>query len=249
VFLLALVLVLLGLARRWPGWVLAVLAGAATAVRPVGVAATAAVVASVLSDPERGPPRRRAKTAAWVAALGCWGLLAFMAHLLLRYADPLAFATAQRHWAFHAPGPNDPPSKWLRLATAEPIWNAYVPGSSRYWAAYELHGVGALGIQFWNPILFVLAAAAVAVGWRNGWLNRPEVVLGLGLLLVPYLTRADETCMGSQARFAAVVVPAFVVLGRGLARLRPGATWAVFAALGAALAVWTALFAAGWPMC
>ena len=105
------------------------------------------------------------------------------------------------------------------------------------------------GLAFWNPILFLLAAVAVIVGGRRGWLTRDEVVLGIGLLLVPYVTRADEMSMGSHARFAAVVVPAYIVLARLLGRLPPVATWIVYVILAALLMLWSALFAARWPLC
>lgn len=249
VFLLVLALVLLGLARRWPAVVLAVLAGAATATRPVGLAATAAVVCAVLSDPARGPLRRRLLTAGWVGLVGCWGLAAYAAYLQFRFDNFLAFVQTQEHWAFHEPGPGDIPSKWLRLLLLEPIWNAHVPGSSRHWARFEATGTVVLGLHFWNSVLFALAAAAVAVGRFRRWLTGPEAVLGAALLLIPYLTRADETSMLSHARFASVVVPAFVVLGRGLAQLPPWVGWAVFGCMSPLLAVSTTLFAAGWPLC
>lgn len=248
-FLFLVAAVLLGFARRWPVLVLAVLAGAATGVRPVGVAATAAVALSVLADPTRGSFAKRVLLAAGVGAIGCWGMFAYMGYLQVNYGNALLFADAHAQWSFYQPRPGDIPSKWARLALAEPIWNAYVPGSTRRWWQFEPHGIPVLGLQFWNPIFFVLAATGVAVGWCRGWLSRPEVVLGLGLVLIPYLTRADEISMGSQARFAAVVVPAFVVGGRLLSGLPPQVTWAVFALLSPLLTVWAAMYAAKWPMC
>jgi len=248
-FLLALAVLLLGFARRWPAWVLALVAGAATGIRGVGVAASAAVVVHLLADSARGSPRRRVLTAAAVAPLACWGLLAFMGYQYERFGTPTAFSDTQRHWNLHKRAPDEPRDKWARLVLAEPVWNAYVPGSSRHWVRHDPHGVPAFAMAFWDPILFVLALAAVGVGWYRGWLTHAEAALGLGLLLVPYVTRADELSMGSHARFAAVVVPAYVVLGRALGRLPAFISWGVFATLGPVLALWTALFAAGWPMC
>ena len=40
----------------------------------------------------------------------------------------------------------------------------------------------------------------VLAGYR-GWFTKPETILGIGLLLIPYVTRGDEMSMGSQARF------------------------------------------------
>ena len=247
-FLAMMVLLLLGLTRRWPVWVLALLAGAATGVRAVGVAASAAVMVHVLWDGSRGPLRARLALAAVLAPLTCWGLLAFVAFQYFAFGNPLAFAEAQRHWRHYTPAPGDLGPKWLRLALAEPIWNVYVPGSMRNWTLVDRHGNPALGLAFWNPIVFVLSAAAVAFGWLRGWLTHAEAALGAGLLLVPYLSRADEMSMVSQARFASVAVPAFVVFGRLLGRLPPAARWAAFALMAAAMALWTALFAAARPM-
>jgi hypothetical protein len=248
-FLLALAVLLLGLARRWPVGVLALVAGVATGIRGVGVAASAAVVVNVLADSARGPLRRRVLTAAVVAPLACWGLLGFMAYQYERFGTPTAFIETQRHWELHMPAPDEPRDKWARLVLVEPVWNAYVPGSSRHWILHDSHRVPVLGIAFWDPLLFVVALVAVGVGWYRGWLTHAEAALGLGLLLVPYVTRADELSMGSHARFAAVVVPAYVVLGRALSRLPTFISWAVFATLAPVLALWTALFAASWPLC
>ena len=248
-FLLTLALLLLGFARRWPVVVLALVAGAATGIRPVGLAATAAVAVYVLIDPSRGSVRMRIVTAAALVPLACWGLLAFMGYQYVRFGTPTAFAVAHQHWAFYFPQPGDIPNKFARLALAEPIWNAYIPGSSRHWAQFDTHGFPILGLSFWNPILFVVAAAAVGFGWIRGWLSRPESVLGFALLFIPYVTRADEISMGSHARFAAVAIPAFVVMGRLLSRLPPYASWAVFVTLAPVLALWAALFAARWPFC
>jgi hypothetical protein len=248
-FLLFVSLLLLGFVQRWPVIVLAVLAGALTGIRAVGLAAGAAVIVQVLADTSRGSPGKRVATAALLAPVTCWGLLAFMGYQQVRFGTPIAFALTQEHWSFYSPAPGDIPTKALRLALAEPIWNSYVPGSSRYWARFESEGMPVLGLLFWNPILFAIAVVAVIVGWRRGWLAAHEAILGLGLLLIPYATRADEMSMGSHARFAAVAIPAYVVIGRMLERLSAPARWLVLAALAALMTLWAALFAACWPLC
>jgi hypothetical protein len=247
-FLALVALLMLGMVRRWPVWVLAAVAGAATGVRAVGVAASAAAVVHVLCDPARGPLRNRIATAALLAPLSCWGLFAFMGFQYLTFGDALAFAEAQRHWVHYTPAPGDTGPRWLRLALAEPLWNVYVPGSARHWTLVDRHGNPLLGLAFWNPLLFALALAAVVLGWWRRWLSGPEAVLGLGLLLIPYVSRADEWSMISQARFASVALPALVVLGRLAARLPRAASGALFAVLSGVLGLWTALFATARPM-
>jgi hypothetical protein len=248
-FLLVLAVLLLGFAKRWPAGLLAAIAGALTGIRAVGVAASAAVLAHVLGDTARGSPVRRIVMAATLALVSCWGLLAFMAYQQTRFGTPFAFVNVQDNWVFYAPGPDDIPSKGVRLALLEPIWNAYIPGSPRFWGRYEEDAIPLLNLAFWNPILFVLAVLAVLLGWRRGWLSRDEAFLGLGLLLIPYLTRADELSMGSHARFASVVVPAFLVLGRLTARLPIGAMAVLYAGLAVSLLLCSAHFAARWPLC
>lgn len=246
-FLALLAVLLLGMARRWPAVVLAAVAGAATGVRAVGVAASAAVLAHILLDPARGTARRRLLTAAALAPLTAWGLIGYMGYQADRFGDPLAFARAQDHWrAFYPDRPGLLP-KLGRLAAGEPLWSTYVPGSARDWRPFDGLGLGPVGPAFWNPLLFTGAAVAVLVAGRRGWAGGPEAVLGFGLLAVPYLTRADEMSMNSHARFAALVVPVYVVLGRFVAA-RPAVGWGLFGVFGTVLAVWTAGFCAGRPM-
>jgi len=248
-FLLVLAVLLLGFWERWPAGLLAAIAGTLTGIRVVGIAASAAVLVRVLGDIARGSLARRIATAAVLALVSCWGLLAFMCYQQVRFGTPLAFADVQKNWVFHTPGPDDIPSKAARLGLLEPIWNVYVPGSSRFWGRFDENRIALLNLAFWNPTLFVLAVLAVLLGWRRGWLSGDESILGLGLLLIPYLTRADELSMGSHARFASVVIPAFVVLGRVISRLPIAAMVILYAGLAISLLLCSAHFAAHWPLC
>jgi hypothetical protein len=110
------------------------------------------------------------------------------------------------------------------------------------------HGNPLLGLAFWNPIFFALTAALIGFGWFRGWLTREEVILGIGLLLIPYVGRADEMSMMSQSRFTSVVAPVYVVVGRGLSRLPPPVGWVVFGVFASLLTLWTAMFASGLPL-
>jgi hypothetical protein len=99
--------------------------------------------------------------------------------------------------------------------------------------------------MFWDPILFVAAAALLVYGARKRWLSASEILLGVGLLAIPYVTRSFEMSMGSQARFAAVVVVNYLVIGRLLAQGSALLTNAVCVAASILLCTWSALFAAG----
>jgi hypothetical protein len=88
--------------------------------------------------------------------------------------------------------------------------------------------------------------ALVLLGWKKGWLTCYEVLLGIGLLLIPYVTRAYEISMASSGRFAAVVVPGFLVLGQLLHSDKSG-RWAILLYVSAfAMTVYASLFAANY---
>jgi hypothetical protein len=216
-FVCVTLLLLYGMTRGWPLIVLALLAGLGTAVRPVGVALTAAFLWHVLMQPGS---RVQAKVGRvlLLTPLACWGLLAYMSYQGLAFDTPLAFAQTQEHWTMRAPQERGWMTKLEALATLEPIWDVYVPSSQRYWGHTRSPGSLLFSLYFWNPILFLLAAALLAWGGRKHWLTGSELVLGAALLAIPYATRAFEMSMASHGRFAAVVVVNYLVLGRMLAR-------------------------------
>lgn len=245
-FLFFTLIFLCGCTRRWPLPVLALLAGSVTAVRPVGLAATAAFVWYVLSDLSRGSAVRRSLIAFAYCPLACWGLLAYMAYQYDCFGTPLAFAQTQEHWTYAAPVENDIWEKAESLLAGEPIWGCYHHDSLRRWNRLDSSDNVLFNLAFWNPILFVGAFILIVYGAVRAWLSGEEVVLGLVLLIIPYLTRAYEMSMASHGRFAAVVLPAYIVL----ARLLTWQDWgmrAAFVICSCILMIWCALFAAAYP--
>jgi hypothetical protein len=101
-------------------------------------------------------------------------------------------------------------------------------------------------MRFFNPIFFVGTAVLVAVGAWKRWLTVYEVLLSIPLLAIPYVTKGYEMCMESQGRFAAVVIPAYIVMGQLLARLPWWLAWLILAISGAGLAFFASRFAAGY---
>lgn len=242
-FLCGTLAVLYGMARGWPLLPLALLTGFVTATRPVGVALTAAFAWHLLTRPGESWGVRLARLAA-LGPVACWGLLAYMAYQAHAFGDPFAFARTQEHWTMLPPRPGGWQDKAWSLLTLEPVWGVYLPGGPRYWGDVDLHGNAAFSLAFWNPFLFVGAAVLLALGaWRR-WLNGAEVVLGGGLLAIPYLTRSYEMSMASHARFAAVVVVNYLVLGRLLGRAPALLGGAVLATSAVLLFAWSALYAA-----
>jgi hypothetical protein len=241
-FLFAALALLDGMARRWPLALLAVLAGFLTAVRPVGVAATAAFLWHVLSQPGAGLGRRIAQAAVY-APLATWGLASYMLFQQIEFGTPLAFTQTQEHWSVAAPKEYDWQQKYWALATLEPIRGIYDANSARYWAHFGTPGGAPFSVMFWNPIFFVLAAFLLAFGRLKRWVTGTETVLGLGLLAIPYLTRAYEMSMGAHGRFAAIVVVAYLAIGRMLATAHLALRIALLVALGALLTLLTSVYA------
>lgn len=205
-FLLLSLLFLLGIQLGWPLLIVALVAGLASASRPVGVGLLLPLLIYIWRhSSSRCVFLRRAALA---APLGCWGLLAYAAFLYAQFGDPLVFAKTQAHWGSTAPSMT---TKLIALFSYEPIWIHFLWRPDGIWSPLTWDLV--------NPVCFLAAVALVAFGaWRN-WLNTYETSLAVMLLLIPYLTRGYEMNMASSARFAAVVFPVYLVLGGILHRL------------------------------
>src|SRR5262249_55237622 len=92
-FVCTAVLAMLGVARRWPVWVVALVIGLCSAVRPVGVALFLPLAWRIWKDGGKLVPSfKTLATLGWSGVLSCWGLLGFMLHLYLKFGEPLAFA-------------------------------------------------------------------------------------------------------------------------------------------------------------
>jgi hypothetical protein len=102
-----------------------------------------------------------------------------------------------------------------------------------------------LSIQFANALVFVGTALAVSYGVMKRWLNEYETVLAVLLIGIPYVTRAYEAAMLSQARYMCVVIPAYVVIARGLQNCHRSWGIGVLVLFAFYLAALSALFCAG----
>jgi hypothetical protein len=243
-FVFALLSLLYGMARRWPLLWLAIITGFITAVRPVGIAASAAFMVHVLVGPgKRG--YQKAAVALLLFPISCWGLLGYMGYQAIMFENPLAFAQTQEHLTMMMPG-HGLATKLRSLLALEPVWGLYIPGYPRYWANADPYGHVFFSILFWNPVCFILAAALLLLGGLKHTLTIGELVLGIGLLGIPYVTRSYEMSMASHARFSAVVVVDYLVVGRVLARYPAIAACAIYPGCSVLLFAWSALFGAGY---
>jgi hypothetical protein len=234
-FLLVSLLFLLGIQRGWPLPIVALIAGLASACRPVGVGLLPPLVlytwrcsSSRRAFLSRAPP---------IALVGCWGLIVYAVFLYARFGDPLAFAKTQELWGSPAPSLE---AKVFSLLSYEPVWKIFLRGPDGIWSLYTWELV--------NPAYFVASAGIIVFGAWRGWLNAYEASLAGALLLIPYLTRAYEMNMASSARFAAVIFPVYLVLGEGLARLPSIVSAALLGISAFLLGAFSALFAGGHPI-
>ncbi len=245
-FVLTALLTLIGIHRRWPLLLLAVVAGIATSTRPVGIAVAAAFIWHVVTS-SGDTFARRLGSAALLTPIACWGLLAFMGFQYVMFGNAFGFAQTQQHWTNRMPvAQPELVDKALALLTVEPIRGIYGPGSPRYWGRASFDDDVLFNLYFWNPVLFLVSAGLVMLGAARKWLTGPEVVLGAALLAIPYLTRSYEMSMNSHARFAAAVVVIYPVIGRLLGALPLAVSGAAIALSGAILLCWSALYTAGY---
>jgi hypothetical protein len=234
-FLLLCLLFLLGVQRGWPVLVIALIAGLASACRPVGIGLVLPLLLYVWRSSRSWHAFLIRSSLA--GPLGCWGLFAYAAFLNAQFGDPLAFAKVQVHWGTEAPSLA---TKLFSLLSLEPIWALFVDRPEGDWSVFTWALV--------NPVYFIASAGLIAFGSRRSWLNAYETSLAGVLLVIPYLTRAYEMNMASSARFAGVVFPVYLVLGECLARL-PLVVSAGFLCISAFfLGAFSTLFAAGYPI-
>jgi len=208
---------------------------------------TAAMDPGASGETRLGPRIRRFSRSALLAGpLACWGLAAFMGFQLWRFGTPLAFGKAEMVWRVRA-SPESIGASFVKLITFEPIRNTYNAASPCYWGRYIPRNAALLNLNFANPIFFVATALLLVLGIIKGWLDRREAALGATLLLIPYVMQSCRQCTISEARFASIVFPAYLVVGHLLARLPRFVAVYLIACGCLMLAIYTAMFAGNYP--
>ena len=234
-FLFLTVLAMRAVHRNWRLWHIAGVVGLATATRFTGVALLLPLAIQVRRTV--GTARCAAATFAALMPLALGGILLFVLFQQLAFGEPSAFIKTQDLWRHRLP--EDRSDKILGLATWEPVWFAYMPGSPGYARLLDDPAPALFSLQFANPVFFVGAAAMVVAGAWKGWLSLSETLLSAGLILIPYTAKGFEMCMASQGRFVAVAFPVYIVMGNILNRLpRPGSI-AILTVFGTYLAIYS----------
>ncbi len=233
-------LVFIGMERRWALLELAILIGLATASRSVAVALIPCLILHVR---ERSPSTRVfVGRLCYLVPIACWGIWAYMAYQYVCFGEPLAFVKTQKNWSIRPPVPLE--EKAIALLSLEPARAVFDPSSPCYCARREPQINSLFSLQLANPLYPLLTLVLVVTGKVKGWVNGKELLFSILLLLIPYVTRSYESCMGSNARYAAAIFPVYLSLGHLLGRL-PGHSSSLLLALsGFLLGTYSALFAA-----
>ena len=264
-FLLVVLLAMYGILRHWPAWQIAPLVGLATGIRPVGVALVPVFLWHLWWRP-RGTKQAGVEVQAvatgrdlmsrrsWIVTsaarcacllpLSCWGIVGYMLYQQVLFGDPLAFAKTQQHWVTRGGTPAD---RVQALISFEPLWSVYDPSSVAYWARHEPGKSPFFSFHFANPVYYACTAALVGLGaWRR-WLNREEILLAALLLLIPYVSHSYGAIMMGHGRYAAVVFPAYLVLGRLLQSVPTPLAAALSGISSFFLGAYSAMFSAWYP--
>jgi hypothetical protein len=224
--------------RKWPLLLIAVIIGLATATRPTGVALIFPLVKHILEE-SRTWQGWLFRLAGYVP-VALWGVVGFMVYQYVVFGEPFAFVRAQMGVRLRFP------DSWLDKATAllflEPARAVFDSASPGYWRLHDPPVHVLFSLRAANCVYFVGFGVIIALGAYCRLLTERELWLSFGLLLIPYVARCYETCMMSGGRFAAVVLPGYIVMGHLLSRLPIGIAGLVFAISGFCLAIYTALF-------
>ncbi len=207
-FFCLLSLTLLAVECRLPLVVPAFFAGMAASTRPVGVALALVILREIWVRSDNW--KHFVFRCAWLLPLSIWGLIAYSGYLYDRFGEPLAFIKAQEHWNLHPAAPLS--EKLYALVTLKPIWGSFVPGSGHCFGTnLDLVGYPMLASGA-NGIVYVFGLFLLGVGVWKRWLNTNELLVTLGLLGIPYLTRGFESHFLSFAPFTSVAIPIYIPL-------------------------------------
>ncbi|MEZ6121809.1 MAG: mannosyltransferase family protein [Planctomycetaceae bacterium] len=232
--------------------IVALIIGFATATRSTGVALIPVFclwlwrgnLNSLRSQPEPDSNRRTLIRAGLLATaylpVMVWGLIGYMTWLNHLFGDPFVFMQTQIHWTERpVDGPLD---NLFRLVTLEPFRAVYDAADPGYWGRVPPNQVALLNLKFTNPIFVAITVLLLIVGIRRGWINAGEWILAAGLLGIALWFQGVRTTMMSQARYASVVYPVYIILGQILSRIPSPIAAMLCACSAVVLAAYSAMF-------
>jgi hypothetical protein len=225
-----------GIRRKWNPLYVAMVFGAASGTRAVGaagvvpllmywwecmeaVAGKESISYGIVGQAFRMPRIRETLLFGPVLIIVAWsGLLGFMAYQAYRFGNPGAFAEAQMEFRLRSP-PVGVRAQLRSLVTAEPMRSTYTSGSACYWGNVAPRHDPLVSLSFANPVYFGGAIILLIAGFRKGWITNGEAALSVALIVIPYISQSGRWCTVSQGRFASVVFPVYIVIGRIMAGL------------------------------
>jgi hypothetical protein len=238
VFVFMVVLAFTAMCLKWHPVVIALLIGAATACRPVGVALCPVFILYLW---ERRPALKVVVGQFLVySPLTVWGLMAFLFYQHLVFGDVFAFNRSQEvHSLLHLGWTE----RLLRSVILEPVWSKYLPESPAWWERREPVQICIFSLDFANPIYFVVTVGLIAYGRYRKWIDDKETLFSAGVLAISYFAQGHRFMMMSQGRFAATCFPVYIVMGHLLARMPPPLASLLLALSACMLFAYSALFA------
>jgi len=240
-FLFLCLLSVYGMERKWPFWIIALIAGAATGTRLVGAALFFVLAWHVRKNSQSA--RQTLIRCAWLLPLSLWGILGYMTYLWLAFDAPLAFSQTQVHWYHRMPGP-----LWHRLQCAitfEPVRAIFSFSSSAYWQRYDPRLPLLFSSHAMNAVIFVVAVVTGVFAMFKRWMTPKEIILAFFLLGIPYLSVGYTQYMMSHGRFALMVFPFFIAVGYILSRLPEYAALPILTILAVYLGYMSCILASG----
>jgi hypothetical protein len=205
-------------------WAAALVAAAASALRPTGVVLAALVAVTALGREGWLPPRFKARALSAAVGLGLVassGVIVYETFLAVRYHDPMVYFAAQKNWDGPTAGAATPAMTDDATARpAAPLSGPRAPAAPRR-LDEKLLSVGA-----WNKLLalIVLAVSALALV-RPRFFPRSLLLVPIGMFLIGYLPGGGARA-SSVARFLVAALPCFLYLA-GAAVKRPRLTYGV----------------------
>jgi len=240
-FLLTLLLALYGMKRYWHTWIIVLISGLSSGTRPVGVGLLLPLAFYLHNSASSG--WKSVFKYFWLVP-ACWGLAGFMLFQWCEFGNAFAFVESLPRWNFRTS-----PSFWekvLDLCTFEPIGSLIEPGSPYIWFRWAGEWNPIFSLVLANPIYWLGTGILIFLGWCKGWLLRYEILLSIPLLIIPYYFRAYEMSMGSLGRYAGVVFPVYIVIGRLMEKGSTELAISIFCCSAFLLGIYAALFAAGY---
>lgn len=163
-----------------------------------------------------------------------------MAYQWQVFGEPLAFVKTQIHWHEFTV----PKEWWFQVwthLTLEPLWQVYLPDCPCYWANDRPKTLF-LSMQFANPLIVLFTWGAIGIGAYRRQLTIHEAFLCVGLLAIPYVTHAYRSCCVSEARYASVVFPFYIVLGHWFNRCSNRSVLLIYTTFAVYLSIYSSLF-------